>query len=271
MSITQYERVTSRDNLVIKTAKKIVSSPKHRREQGLFAIEGLRLCSEVVKTKFKVHCLIVSESFLAQKPSETEEIAAFSKKAVAVPDYLFEKISDTASPQGILCLCEMPQKSDIQTGGKGGCYIALENLSDPANLGANARTAEAFAVSGIIVSGNGCDPYSPKAQRSAMGAHLRIPVKVEKDFSAAMLEMQKNGYTLYGAVVHGDTKPLNQTQFSYKNVILIGNEANGLTDEIISVCDERVTIPMPGRAESLNASVAAAIFMWEAQKNKDVK
>ncbi len=271
MSITQYERVTSRDNALIKTAKKIVSSAKYRREQGLFAIEGLRLCSEVVKTAFKVNCLIVSETFLAQKQKETQEIAAFAKKAVTVPDHLFEKISDTASPQGVLCLCEMPQSGAAEIRPDSGCYIALENLSDPANLGAIARTAEAFGVNGIIVSGDGCDPYSPKSQRSAMGALLRIPVMVEKDFSAAMGEIQQKGYTLYGAVVHGDTEPLNNVQFSKKSVILIGNEANGLTSGIIAACDRRVTIPMPGRAESLNASVAAAIFMWEAQKNKDAE
>ncbi|MBR3961788.1 MAG: RNA methyltransferase, partial [Clostridia bacterium] len=154
---------------------------------------------------------------------------------------------------------EIPDKiSEID---KKGRYIALENLSDPSNLGAISRTAEALGISGIIVSGNSCDPYSPKALRASMGTLLRMPVIIVDDFVEFL---QASGLKLFACVVRGGKK-ITDVIFSDGAAVLIGNEANGLTDSAISAC-EKITIPMSGSAESLNASVAAAIAMWELKR-----
>ena len=145
---------------------------------------------------------------------------------------------------------------------KKGRYIGLENLSDPSNLGAIGRTAEALGVSGILVSGNSCDPYSPKALRASMGTLIRMPIFVCDNLIETISE---NGLNAYACVVDGDAAPISEINFKDGDVLLIGNEANGLTDEIKKNA-KPITIPMRGNAESLNAAAAASIAMWEMVK-----
>ena len=144
---------------------------------------------------------------------------------------------------------------------KKGRYIAIENLSDPTNLGAISRTAEALGISGIIISKNSCDPYSPKVIRASMGTILRLPLIITDDFKR---DLKNSGLKLFACVVRGGDN-ISDIEFSDGTAVLIGNEANGLTADTVEIC-EKVTIKMRGKAESLNASVAAAIAMWELIK-----
>lgn len=139
--------------------------------------------------------------------------------------------------------------------------MALENIADPSNLGAIARTAEAIGVDGIVVSADGCDPYSPKALRSSMGTVLRMDIIVTDNF---VNDLKCSGLKLFGCVVSGG-KDIRCVTFPKGSAVIIGNEANGLTDEIRQI-SENITIPMSGSAESLNAAAAAAIAMWELEK-----
>jgi TrmH family RNA methyltransferase len=138
----------------------------------------------------------------------------------------------------------------------------LENLQDPSNLGAISRTAEAFGLDGIFLKG-GCDPYSPKSLRASMGALLRIPVYQTHDL---FKEFDKAGLVSYAAVIDKDAQKLGTVSFAPGSVVIIGNEANGIAKETIARCDNRITIPMDGKAESLNAAIAASIIMWEMCK-----
>lgn len=254
-------RITSKDNEVIKLILQLQKSSSKRKEEGLFVLEGLRLCMDAHLNGFATERLIVSDFAIEKLSDEIAVLSSNAGRCIVVPNQLFAKISDTVSPQGVMSLCSF--KSDIENKlDPAGRYVALENLQDPSNLGAIARTAEALGISGIIMSG-GCDPYSSKSLRASMGALLRLPVYQVDDMFDAFNKAQLYSYA---AVVHRSAKNVDELSFGKGSVVVVGNEANGLTEETIERCNERITIPMGGRAESLNAGVAAAILMWEMSK-----
>ncbi len=227
----------------------------------MFVLEGLRICDDAMQNKIRFDKLIVSQTAFSKYNSEIFNFAKNSEECFEISDSLFKKISDTTSPQGILALAKKPQQTPVID--KNGRYIALENINDPSNLGAISRTAEALGVSGIILSNNGCDPFSPKSLRASMGTLLRLPLIITDNFSATL---KNSGLTLYACVVENTAKSITEVSFCSGSAVLIGNEANGLTNSAKEICDLLVTIPMKGSAESLNAAAAAAISIWEMMK-----
>ena len=177
-----------------------------------------------------------------------------------VSDTVFAKMSDTCSPQGILLSVAFKGQIEVPVGGR---FLAFEKVQDPSNLGAASRTAEALGFAGIILSAKSADPYSPKSLRASMGALLRLPILVTNDFLATLTEYRSCGFKVSGTVVEPSATHINKVNFGENEIAVIGNEASGMTDSAKSVCDRLVTIPMAGRAESLNAGAAAAIVMWE--------
>ena len=252
--------ITSKDNAKIKRVAALCSSAKKRREEGVFLLEGTRLCAEALREDIEV--LEVFYTASVQK-SEAElvqnlcEISAFSDE---VSDTVFAKISDTCSPQGILLTARFKGETKFPQKGK---FIAFERVQDPSNLGAASRTAEALGFAGIILSAKSADPYSPKSLRASMGALLRLPILVTNDFLATLTEYRSCGFKVSGTVVEPSATHINKVNFGENEIAVIGNEASGMTDSAKSVCDRLVTIPMAGRAEYLNAGAAAAIVMWE--------
>ncbi|MDD4699019.1 MAG: RNA methyltransferase [Oscillospiraceae bacterium] len=262
--MVNFDRISSRENSIIKLAVKLQNSSKARRENGLFVLEGLRLCFDAVQSEFNVDSLIVTDEAYEKYTEMVEKISLNSKKSYIISAELFGRISDTQSPQGVMCICKMPGLDlQIKSNAK---YIALENTQDPANLGTIARTAEAMGIDGLIVSAAGCDPFSPKAQRAGMGALIRLPVFVVSDFLDKLDTLKNNGYKLYAAVVGNADELITNVKFNDSCIMLIGNEANGLTADLIDISDSKITIPMKGKAESLNAAAAAAILIWEMTK-----
>lgn len=254
--------ITSRENSLIKLVCALQSSAKARRENGLFVIEGLRIVEDAYDNSIKFDKLIVSDTAMEKYGEHIESFAQNSDELYKIPDSLFKKISDTTSPQGIIAIAEIPDKKSSEINKKGR-YIALENLQDPSNLGAVSRTAEALGVSGIILSSSGCDPYSPKSLRASMGTLLRMPIIIFDDFKN---DLKASGLKSFACVVDSKVLPITNARFTDGCVVIIGNEANGITEETKGVSDELITIPMSGNAESLNAAVAAAISIWEMMK-----
>ena len=258
----EFLNITAKDNKLIKKIKKLVSSASFRREDNSFVLEGQRLVFDAVKNGYLIDTLVVSKSYL--KSAIDLDIVANQK--VLLPDSLFKSLCDTVNPQGILCVAKMPDTvCDIEKIEKGK-YIILENTQDPANLGAIARTAEALGLSGLIVSTNGCDPFSPKAQRAAMGALVRFPLYLSQDISADIKSLQKKEFSVFASVVSDADCNISDVSYDGSCAVIIGNEANGVTEQLKSVADKKITIPMGGRAESLNAAAAAAIIIWEMVK-----
>lgn len=235
--------ITSCANTQVKLCVKLRDSAKARREHGLFFLEGYRLCMDALQNGYTAELLLCTDKY--DLPG-----------AVRISENVAQKIGDTVTPQGVFGLFNMTAPELVQQ--FGGKIIALENLQDPANLGAIARTAEALGINGLVVSG-GCDAYHPKALRASMGALLRLPLLFVQDLP---VWLQTSELPAYAAVpCGGDWLSLPQNA-----VIVIGNEGNGLSEEAIAACNAQLSIPMRGRAESLNAAAAATILMWELCK-----
>ena len=223
-------------------------------------IEGLRLCRDAAENGFKFEYLLFTKEAAEKHEDTLEFLARNTENSFMLSSAAFSKISDTKTPQGIICICK--NLSRIEKIKPKGRYVALENLSDPSNLGAISRTAEALSISGLILSPDCCDPYSPKSLRASMGALLRLPIIRTENFSEDLLS---SGLKLYSCVVTSDATSVSDVCFQDGSVSIIGNEANGLTKEIIDI-SAPITIKMTGKAESLNAAVAASIVMWEMQR-----
>ena len=253
-----YMNLTSKDNPTVKWAARLSASAKARKEEGLFVAEGLRLCRDVVQNGGTIHTAFMLPAFAEEDPETAAAIEQSAARTFWVGDAVMKKLSDTTTPQGVLCLCKTPEFGGLPT--RVGRYIMVENLADPGNLGTVARTAEALGLDGLLVAG-GCDVYQPKALRASMGALLRLPVYTGTA-DALLSAMHSLGIPSYAAVVKNADCRLGQIAFE-NCVVVIGNEANGITPETAALCHKTITIPMAGRAESLNASMAAGIVMWE--------
>ncbi len=183
-----------------------------------------------------------------------------------ISEEVAEKLSDTKNNQGIFCICKMlDKKTNIGKIKYNGKYVALENVSNPSNFGAVVRTAEAVGLDGVIVSG-GCDIYNPKSQRSAMGSLFRLNIVVVDDLPQCLTELKANGMKIYAGVPDSNALKITQADMSGGVVSIIGNEGNGITEETCNIATATVTIPMKGRAESLNAAAAASILIWEMMR-----
>lgn len=257
--------LTSKDNPLIKDTVKLKKSARHRRKSGLFIAEGLRLCMDAMYSKAEIRTLFVTETAAQKSQEEFKQLTAYSGKTVLVSPEVFVGISDTQTPQGFLCVVKTLDKScqfdTIKVNGK---MIALDNMQDPNNLGTVLRSAEAFGVDGVILSSDCCDIFSPKVVRGSMGAVFRLPFCICN--SVAEFLNDNPAVTSYAAVVDAGAKPVTEYTYDAPCVAVIGNEANGIKQQTIEACTHTLTIPMNGKAESLNAAAAAAILIWEMTK-----
>ncbi|NMP36702.1 MAG: RNA methyltransferase [Clostridiales bacterium] len=260
------EKITSRSNDKIKFAARLREEVRERRESGLFIIEGVRLCCDAARSSVEIDTLFVTADAMMRYEKSIGLLERAAKQSYEITTDVASRISDTKQDQGVFCICKMLDKiSDIDKIDTMGKYVALENISDPSNLGAAARTAEALGMSGIIVA-SGCDIYNPKAQRASMGSLLRLPVFFTAELPLTLGQLREKGMLTLASVPDSGARPVTEMNFSGGAVCVIGNEGAGITEVTASVCDIEVTIPMKGRTESLNASAAAAILMWEMMK-----
>lgn len=257
--------ITSKDNSIAKLVVKLNKTSKSRKDNGVFITEGYRLVSDAVNSSCEFEFFVFSETAFDKFRDFYNKVKKICKKVFIFSDKLFSHISDTETPQGVLGAVKLLDKNSafdkIKDSGK---FLILENLQDPGNLGTIFRTAEALGIDGIVLTSSCCDIYSPKVVRSTMGAIFRIPfIKINSVKSFLLDNPQINSCA---AVVASDSEKIGDIVFNSPCACVIGNEGNGLTDEAISACDCSITIPMNGRAESLNAAVAASIIMWEMMK-----
>lgn len=260
-------KITAKDNKKIKETVKLFSSSRYRKQSGLFVLEGVRLCTDASNSKIKIKTLFFTDDAFDRYKESISLLIENADEAYSVTNDVFAKISDTVSPQGVIAVCVMPDiESTCDKLSQNGKYIACENVSDPSNLGAISRTAEALGVSGMILIGNCCDPFGPKAQRASMGSMLRLPLFHFEDIDAAYEHAVDKNLTLFASVVDKGAELLTDIKFKNGDIIIIGNEGNGLSDRAKELCKRRITIPITGRAESFNAASAAAILMWELMK-----
>ncbi|MQN02308.1 MAG: RNA methyltransferase [Lachnospiraceae bacterium] len=259
--------ITSKNNDLIKYVKKISSKPKARREENVFFAEGRRLLSETPARLLKK--VLVSENFSFKDTPADEKLKEILNSGAdieEVSESVFSEISDTKHSQGIAAVVRQPsyELSDLLPGKP--LILLLENVQDPGNLGTMVRTALGAGASGIVMTRDCVDIFSPKVVRATMGAIYRLPFFFVDDASEAIEKLR--GRVRFFAASLGGKKTYDQCDFSHGTAFLIGNEGNGLRKETISACDSEMLIPMEGGLESLNAAMAAGILLYEAHRQR---
>ena len=264
--------ITSTANAQVKELVRLMKKSRARDEAGVFLVEGPRMAGELMEDTAwspEIEKIYLSESYAGKHKNELSVIESRAGMEI-LSDAVFAHVSDTKTPQGILAVVKRKayRMDDILGGNPSAAHIlVLDNLQDPGNLGTIFRTAEAAGVTGIILSRDCVDIYNPKVIRSTMGAVFRVPFLYVDDLQGTIGELKREGIKVYAAHLKG-RKAYDQEDYSAGCAFLIGNEGNGLRDEIAECADHYVIIPMQGRAESLNAAVAAAVLMFEVSRQR---
>lgn len=263
--------ITSTSSSQVKHVISLLSKAKERKKNNEYVVEGIRMVSEVpADLLVKIY---MSERFQNNNSEYVKELV--KKQGISddsieiVADNVFDRMSQTQTPQGIMAVVRMKDNSlsDMLSGNP--LLILVENLQDPGNLGTIIRMGEGAGVTGVIMSPNTVDIYNPKTIRSTMGSIFRVPFIYVQDFGEAVSECQKSGVKVYAAHLDGKNTYLGE-DYSMPTAFLIGNEGNGLTDDITKQADTLIRIPMEGEVESLNAAIACTILTYEAVRQRNV-
>lgn len=258
--------ISSTSNSQIKNILQLQKKSKVREEQQAFVIEGIKMFEES-RDGGQLIKAYVSESFYQDIINRKPEYFLETPYEI-VTDSVFKEMADTLTPQGIMAIVKKPEYSlkDIISHPKAN-LVLLEDIRDPGNLGTIVRTAEGAGVTGIVLSKTSVDMYNPKVIRSTMGAIYRMPFVYAEDFLSTLKEIKNNQVSIYGAYLTAAVS-YDEIDYSGNCAILVGNEANGLSKEAASLTDKNIIIPMEGKVESLNAAVAAAILMYEVNRQR---
>lgn len=262
--------ITSRENRVIKDFRRLSEDAHFRRDTGRFTVEGARLCADAVRSGVAVEAVLVTARAREQYPDAVAAVCAVAAAVYDIPETLSRYVADTATPQGVFCVAAFPPPRTLDELRQTGRYAALEAVRDPGNLGTMIRTAEAFGLDGLLLSDGCCDPYSPKVLRGSMGGVFRLPLYAAGDLAHSLPRLTAQGFTPTACVVDANATAVQTAALGKGTVAVIGNEGHGLRAETIAACPLRVTIPMAGRAESLNASIAAGLVFWEMVRKDGV-
>ena len=254
--------ITSTSNQQIKNLLQLQKKSKVRKEQGIFVVEGVRMFREapadwIIKT-------YVSQEFLKKEEASVLK----GREYEIVEDRVFKTMSDTMTPQGILAVVKQPSNNlETLLDASAPFFMVLENIQDPGNLGTILRTAEGAGVTGILMSRDTVDIFNPKTIRSTMGSVYRVPFLYVEDICEIVRELKNKGICTYAAHLKG-TGSYDEQDYTKGTAFLIGNEGNGLTDQLADLADTYIRIPMYGQLESLNAAVASAVLMYETQRQR---
>ena len=258
--------ITSTSNAQIKELAKLQKKSRLRDEKGIFLVEGPRMTEEIPAER--IEKVYASESFAKKNKEFLEKLQA---PVELLTDTVFAYVSDTKTPQGILAIVKrlnytMNDLMQVKNQ-KAPHLVVLDNLQDPGNLGTIFRTAEAAGVTGILLSKDCVDVYNPKVIRSTMGAIFRVPFVIVDSLPEVISQLKQNNVSVYAGHLKGDV--FYKQDYRSGSAFLIGNEGNGLTDEITALADHKIKIPMKGKVESLNAAVSATILMYETMRQRE--
>lgn len=254
--------IYSSENRIYKLCKELTVK-KYRDRLGKYIIEGENLIEEAVKSGETMEYIIIREDY----EGKALEFADAAQEAVLMDRQLFEKIAQTETSQGVIAIVEkkMYTPDEFYSMAGDGNIVFLDRLQDPGNIGTVIRTAEAAGYKGIVsLKGTG-DIYSPKTVRAATGSVFRMPVLHEADLSEAAGHIRNCGKNIVATCMDGE-KEYFDVDMKKNIVLVIGNEGNGISDELKELADIKIRIPMQGLVESLNASVAAGILMYESMR-----
>ena len=257
--------ISSKDNELIKHIKKL-KDKKHRDESNEYIIEGVKLIEEAVKENARIKKIIVCEDTTRTYEIPTHIMYEIAKyECVYVTDKIFASITQVTNPQGIMAIIEKGD-TDAQIDYTQDIIVALDDVQDPGNLGTILRTVDSIGLNQIIVSKGTADAFNSKVVRSTMGAIFRVKIIEVENLPQSIKEMRRHHFKLMVTSLQTENS-IYDIQFN-KKIIVIGNESNGVSKEIQEMADEKAKIPMLGKTESLNASVAAGVVMYEYVRQK---
>ncbi|HEU4477849.1 MAG TPA: RNA methyltransferase [Pyrinomonadaceae bacterium] len=260
--------ITSSHNSLLRLARTV----RDGKDQSLIFIEGLRLCEEALQSKLKIHAVIYSEQIARKERAASliQQLKNVCEQFGEVSESLLATVSYTKTPQGMILLAERPAsgKQRLATNEpRAHLLVIMDGINNPVNVGAILRTAEAAGATGVIVTGDSSDPFSPKALRGAMGSAFRLPIWYEAAYEEALAWCADNKIKTVCADL-GATRQHTDIDWTGPSALAVGPESTGLSPAQVQLADEAVKIPMEAEVESLNVAAAAAILLYEARRQR---
>lgn len=256
--------ITSKDNETIKHIKKL-KEKKYRDEYKEFIIEGTKMIAEALEEKAKIKSIIICDDCKNEGAIPSDLMYEIAKlDCIYVSEKIFNTITDVINPQGIMAILEKPENNENVIDYNNQTILVLDNIQDPGNMGTILRTADSLNIKQIIVSKGSTDVYNLKVVRSTMGAIFRVRVVESENLVKTIKQLKKHKITVYATDLKTD-KSIYDVDYT-KSAIVIGNESNGVSEEVLKEATERIKIPMLGKTESLNAAVATSIILYEAYR-----
>ncbi len=249
------KEIQSAKNPRIKELKKL-HKKKYREEKEEYLLEGFHLIEEAASSDAEI-----KELFVTQRGRKEWGDWLAANKGIStflVSDEVMDAVSDLPTPQGILAVMALTSED---TPDFSGGWLLLDNVQDPGNVGTMIRTADAFGMAGVLLGKGTVDIYSTKVLRSMQGSNYHLPV-LQKDLAEVIPVMKGKGFTVYGTELNEEAHALDKVEKTEDFAIIMGNEGQGVSQEILSLTDQNVYIPMKGNAESLNVGVAAGIVLY---------
>lgn len=257
--------ITSKDNEIIKNIRKL-KEKKYRDQNNEYVVEGIKMIREAIQEEAIIKLIVVCEENANSGAIDNKLLYEIAKyECIYVNKKIFSLISDVQNPQGILAVIEK-QNSEENIDYKQDVIVVLDGIQDPGNLGTILRTIDSVGLDQVIVSKETADAYNPKVVRSTMGAIFRVNIIESEHLLDTLKNMKKHKYKIMATSL--ETQNSIYDVDYHKKVIVIGNEANGVSQDILDYADEKIKIPMLGKTESLNASVATAVILYEYVRRK---
>ena len=245
------EHITSLKNPKV-AAWKALKDRKGRRESGCFLVEGRKMVEEALASAFDVETVLVQEGM--------ELPDGLSMPVYELPAHVLAAVCDTKTPQGIAAVVRMKEQSAL-----GKHIVVLDGVQDPGNVGTIIRTADAAGLDGVLLSYQCADVFSPKVLRATMGSIFRMNLRTTDDLPGELTKLREKGYSILSSQLDG-TPFYEREKVAEQFALIIGNEGNGVSEQVQQTATHRVRLPMRGGAESLNAAIAAAIMMYELMR-----
>ena len=255
--------ITSKDNDLIKNIKKL-KEKKHRDETNSYIIEGIKIIEEAIDENADIEKIVVCNEINEEFSKELlYKIAKYD--VIYVSKNVFKLLTDVTNPQGILAVISKKQNTLVDF--TKDFYLILDNIQDPGNMGTILRTADSINLNQIIIRQGSVDCYNPKVVRATMGAIFRVNIVESKDMVKTIKELKKHKIKIYATDLKTE-KNIYSADYK-KSAVIIGNESNGVSEELLDLADEKIKIPMLGKTESLNAGVATGIILYEVVRKKN--
>lgn len=257
---TALRTIASPSNELCKHVRRLCESRRYRRECGEFVLEGRRLFEDALQSGLLPRQLLLSERLAREALPAFETVCS---DVAILSEGALRACGDTVSPQGLMAVFPLPKKQEKVLPRRS---VLLCSLQDPGNVGMIIRTAEAFQLPEVLISADCPDLYAPKVLRATMGGVFRIPVRTVENIEQTVTALRGAGVSVYAAALCEGAQPLDGADLTEDCCLLIGNEGNGLPQSLVACCSGALVIPMRGKAQSLNAAMAAGIFIYEMMR-----